>query len=100
MTAAISKPPYKYTGLSGSANTIACSGGTVKLPVEGSYSRYPDAAWWESHSRVTLGDIHLRRQFLRSHRACSLIALYRPSLSPIAAEARCVPYRDRPEFCR
>ena len=35
---------HDSTRLSGSANTIACSGGKVNLPVAGSYSRYPDAA--------------------------------------------------------
>jgi hypothetical protein len=44
----------------------------VNLPVAGSYSRHPDAARRESHSRVTLGDIHLRRQFLRVIGPCSL----------------------------
>ena len=45
----VSIPPTTNAGESSSTNTSACSGVRLYVPLAGSYSAYPRAAWFTSH---------------------------------------------------
>jgi hypothetical protein len=86
--------------LSDSANTIACSGGKVNLPVAGSYSRYPDAAWCQlvayAHQRRAQSAAEIAQDFAYECVQLRLIdhARLLPELSEVASSSTTWPRRD------